>query len=49
MINFKEELKKYSELMELEDIEEELNSTDIDDMMSILRHLEKNLTEEPKG
>lgn len=39
MLNFKEELKNYQPLMELEDIETSLHSSQMQDLLDILQHI----------
>ena len=39
MIDFKEELKKFAPLLEIDDIQENEDLSDIQDMLELLQHL----------
>ena len=39
MINFKDEIKKYGQILELNDIEDSIHSTDMKDIMDMLDYL----------
>ncbi len=39
MLNFKEELKNYQPLMELEDMETSLHTSQMQDLLDILQHI----------
>lgn len=41
MLNFKEELKKYQPLMELDDIQSALQPSQMQDLLDILQHIAK--------
>lgn len=41
MLNFKEELKKYQPLMELDDIQNALQPSQMQDLLDILQHIAK--------
>ena len=39
MINFKDEIKKYGQILELNDIEDSIHSTDMKDIMDMLDYI----------
>ncbi|MCI1960050.1 MAG: hypothetical protein LKJ25_10560 [Clostridia bacterium] len=39
MINFNEEIKKYEQILELDDIEDAIHSTDLKDIMDMLNYI----------
>lgn len=39
MINFKEEINKYEPILEISEIEDSINSTELKDIMDILNHI----------
>ena len=41
MINFKDELKKYEPILELNDIEDSIRSTDMKDIMDMLDYISR--------
>ena len=42
MINFKEEIKKYGQILEVSDIEESIHSTELKDIMDMLNYIAKS-------
>ncbi len=41
MINFKDEIKKYEPILELNDIEDSIHSTDMKDIMDMLSYISR--------
>lgn len=41
MINFKEEIKKYGKILEVEEIEDSISSSEIKDIMDMLQYITK--------
>jgi len=42
MINFKEEIKKYGQILEIGEIEDSIHSTDLKDIMDMLGYIAKS-------
>ncbi len=42
MINFKEEIKKYGQMLEMDEIEEAIQTTELKDIMDMLGYIAKN-------
>lgn len=50
MLNFREELKKYQPLMELDDIQSALQPSQMQDLLDILQHIAKeNKPQDPSA
>ena len=45
MIDFKNEIKKYEPILEVGDIEQSINTTDLKDIMDMLNYISKNREE----
>ena len=41
MINFNEEIKKYSKILEMDEIEQSIHSTELKDIMDMLNYIAK--------
>ena len=48
MLDFKKEVSKYEPLLETEDIEKAINSDEIQDVMDLLQHITKRISEDGK-
>lgn len=48
MINFNEEINKYSQILEIGEIEESIHSTELKDIMDMLSYIAKNKESENK-
>ena len=42
MINFNEEIKKYSQILEMDEIEQSIHSTELKDIMDMLNYISKS-------
>lgn len=42
MINFNEEIKKYGKILEMDEIEQSINSTELKDIMDMLNYIAKS-------
>lgn len=42
MINFNEEIKNYSKILEMDEIEQSIHSTELKDIMDMLNYIAKN-------
>lgn len=49
MINFKDEIKKYGQILELNDIEDSIHSTDMKDIMDMLDYIVRESKSSLKG
>ena len=49
MINFKDEIKKYGQILELNDIEDSIHSTDMKDIMDMLDYIVRESKGSLKG